>query len=40
MHKDIIPAFKANEPESLAIVEPFDRAFGFHEKTPFLNGHA
>ena len=40
MYEDIIPALKANKPKSLAIVEPFDRTFCFHENTPFLNGHA
>ena len=40
MYEDIIPALKANEPESLAIVEPLDRPFCLHENPPFLNGHA
>lgn len=31
MYEDIIPALKANKPESLAIVEPFDRTFCFHK---------
>jgi hypothetical protein len=30
MYEDIIPALKANEPKSLAIVEPFDCTFCFH----------
>lgn len=40
MYEDIIPALKANESKSLAIVEPFDRTFCFHKNTPFLNDHA
>jgi hypothetical protein len=39
MYEDIVPALKANEPKSLAIVEPFDCTFCFHRYTPFLNGH-
>jgi hypothetical protein len=31
MYEDIISALKANEPKSLAIVEPFDRTFCFHK---------
>jgi hypothetical protein len=31
MYEDIIPALKANEPESLAVVEPFYRTFCFHK---------
>jgi len=40
MYEDIIPALKANEPKSLAIVEPLDRTFCLHRNTPFLNDHA
>lgn len=39
MHEDIIPAFKTDEPESFAIVEPFNRTFCLHRNAPFLNGH-
>jgi len=31
MYEDIIPALKANEPKSFAIVEPFDRTFSLHK---------
>src|SRR6185295_19482655 len=39
MYEYLVPALKANEPKSLAIVEPFDCTFCFHGHTPFLNGH-
>jgi hypothetical protein len=39
MYEDIIPALQANEPKSLAIVEPFDGTFCLHGNTPFLNDH-
>jgi len=39
MYEDLIPTLKTNEPESLAIIEPFDCTFCFHRDTPFLNGH-
>jgi hypothetical protein len=31
MYEDIIAALKANEPKSLAIIEPFDRTFCLHK---------
>jgi hypothetical protein len=31
MYKDIIPALKANESKSFAIIEPFDRTFSLHK---------
>jgi hypothetical protein len=40
MYEDIIPALKANEAKSFAIVEPLDRTFCLHKNPPFLNGHA
>lgn len=39
MDENVIPALKTNEPESLAIVEPFDGTFCLHGNTPFLNDH-
>src|SRR5678809_1281571 len=31
MYEDIIPTLKTNEPKSLSIVKPFDRAFCLHK---------
>ena len=39
MYEDIVPAIKANEPKSLAVIEPFDRTFRLHRSTPFINEH-